>query len=459
MVKTRICGARSRVFLAASALLLSLTYARAGEGVDPNASFKPAQPSAPQAPSSPNEPKRTSPSQAERRQAVHKPVKAETAASHAHAPAAGETRFRADEAVVEFSARTPAAAIDAVRRRHRLDEIETTRTVLIGDDLRLWRAADGRSALAILRELGGEPLVVSAQPNYVYALQQATDAARPAVATQYALGKLKVDAARSLASGDKVLVAMVDSGVDESHPDLQGAIAAKTDTIGGASSTLDHGTSIAGAIGARGAVEGVAPKARILSVRAFEATPSGPQGTTLSIVRGIDWAVTAQAKIVNMSFAGPPDPDVLRIVAAANAKGVILIAAAGNAGPTSPPLYPAADAGVVAVTAIDSDDKLFESANRGRYISVSAPGVDVLLPVANGGYDLKSGTSVAAALVSGVAALMLEHNPALRPDALKKTLTSTARPLAAAGHEAEFGAGLVDAMRALGADKPTAKAP
>jgi subtilisin family serine protease len=260
-----------------------------------------------------------------------------------------------------------------------------------------------------------------------------------------------------LATGDRVLVAMVDTAVDDSHPDLKDAIVAKTDTIGGALWTLDHGTAIAGAIAARGAIEGAAPKARLLAARAFEASPSGPQGTTLSIAKAVDWAVGAQARIVNMSFAGPPDPELQRIVAAAAAKGVLLVAAAGNAGPKSPPLYPAADVGVVAVTAVDADDKLFQNANRGKYVALAAPGVDILLPAPNGGYDLKSGTSVAAAFVSGVAALMMERNPSLKADAAKKTLVSTARPLAPAGHEAEFGAGLVDALQALGGDKPAAK--
>jgi subtilisin family serine protease len=358
--------------------------------------------------------------------------------------------------LIETSARTSGAAIEALRRRHRLEEVETTRVALLGNDFHLWRAADQRAPLTLLTELAREPAILAVQPNYVYLLQQAAEAPKPAASAQYALGKLRVDAARTLASGDKVLVAMVDSGVDETHPDLQGAIADKTDTIGGAAAALDHGTSIAGAIGARGAIEGVAPKARILSVRAFESTPSGPQGTTMSILKGVDWAVRGQARIINMSFAGPPDPDIARAVAAASAKGVILIAAAGNAGPKSPPLYPAADAGVIAVTAIDANDRLFENANRGAYISVAAPGVDVLLPAANGGYDLKTGTSVAAALVSGVAALVLERNPALQPDALKKALTATARVLAP-GHETEFGAGLVDAKQALDGDKANAK--
>ena len=99
---------------------------------------------------------------------------------------------------------------------------------------------------------------------------------------------------------------------------------------------------------------------------------------------------------------------------------------------------------------------MFENANVGRYVAVAAPGVDVLLPAPDGKYELETGTSVSAALVSGVAALVLARRPTMQPAGLRKLLTSTARPLGAGGHEAEFGAGLVDAQRAL-ADGSAAK--
>ncbi len=106
-----------------------------------------------------------------------------------------------------------------------------------------------------------------------------------------------------------------------------------------------------------------------------------------------------------------------------------LVGAAGNAGPKSPPLYPAADENVVAVSATDADDAVYPMANAGPYIAVAAPGVDVLLPAPNGGYAMKTGTSVSAALVSGIAALMIERRPEASPSELKVWLEKTARPI------------------------------
>ena len=106
---------------------------------------------------------------------------------------------------------------------------------------------------------------------------------------------------------------------------------------------------------------------------------------------------------------------------------MVLIAAAGNAGPRSPPLYPAADPNVIAVTATDIDDALFSGANRGSHIAVAAPGVDVLVPGPAATYQFTTGTSVASAEVSGVAALLIERNPKLTPADVRRILTRTAK--------------------------------
>jgi len=175
----------------------------------------------------------------------------------------------------------------------------------------------------------------------------------------------------------------------------------------------------------------VAPAAQLLAARAFSATSSkaGAQGTTFHILRAIDWAYEEQARVVNMSFAGPKDPLLIKMLGAASAKGMILIAAAGNAGPKAPPAYPGADPNVIAVTATDQQNKLFSQANRGRYIDVAAPGVDVLVAAPQGKFEFTTGTSVATAHVSGVVALMLEKRPDLTATQIRRILSSSGVPV------------------------------
>ena len=159
-----------------------------------------------------------------------------------------------------------------------------------------------------------------------------------------------------------------------------------------------------------------------------------------------------------MSFAGPSDPAIHRLLEAAHKKGIVLVAASGNAGANSPPLFPAADANVIAVSATDAEDKLFEQSSRGRHIAVAAPGAQILLAAPEGAYEVSSGTSYSAAEVSGIVALMLERKPELTPDQVRKILQATAKDLGPKGPDAMFGAGLIDAYGALTADAPPATA-
>ncbi len=155
-----------------------------------------------------------------------------------------------------------------------------------------------------------------------------------------------------------------------------------------------------------------------------------------------------------MSFAGPSDGEMQLMLSALQKKGTVLIAAAGNAGPNAKPLYPAAYPDVIAVTATDADDKLFNRANRGTHIAVSAPGVAILAAAPGASYQMQSGTSFAAAQVSGIAALLLERNPKLDAAAIRRILMSTARDLGTPGHDDQFGSGLADAFGAVESAAP-----
>jgi len=266
---------------------------------------------------------------------------------------------------------------------------------------------------------------------------------------QYALAKLHLGEAHSLATGDKILVAVIDSGVDLGHPDLASRVAGSFDALDKAEKPHAHGTAIAALIAGHGKLLGAAVTFLSVPGRAFDPKGGSAQGTTFAIIKGLDWAVAQHARVINMSFAGPADPMIHRALEAANKKGVVLIAAAGNAGPKSPPLYPAAEPSVIAVTATDASDNLFKGSNRGRHIAVAAPGVDVLIAVPNGGYEISTGTSYSSAEVSGIAALMLQRKPDLTPATVREVLLKTAKDLGKKGRDDDFGAGLADAYRAV----------
>jgi subtilisin family serine protease len=367
-------------------------------------------------------------------------------------PAAGERRYVSNELVVSLPSTLTPQAREALLRRHGLTTLDSHSVALTGATFYRLRIADQRPVSEVIRALEADAGVRTAQPNYRFTLAEqapVAQAAAGAEALQYAVDKLKLPQAHRLATGGQVLVAVIDSGVDTSHPEIAGNIAGSFDALVSQDAAHAHGTAMAGAIVAHAKLTGVAPSARLLAVRAFGSTPTGAESTTLVLLKAIDWAVAHGARVINMSFAGPTDPEITRALAQARKKGIVLVAAAGNAGAKSPPLFPAADGNVVAVTAIGSDDKLLAVANRGKHIAIAAPGVDILAPAPQATYQLTSGTSIAAAHVSGLVALLLERKPDLRPDAVRKLLLSTATDLGPKGRDDQFGAGLADAHRAL----------
>jgi len=360
-------------------------------------------------------------------------------------PPAGEQRFVQNEVLLNVSPGTSNSALDAIARRHRLTRLELRDFAMTQRRLARLRINDGRAVASVIRSLQADARILSAQPNFLYSLEQGEDAA--AGSPQYALGKLRLTEAHALARGASVRVAVVDTPIDANHPDLAGAVAASFDATGAADKPHHHGTGIAGVIAAHGRLTGAAPAVSILAVHAFGSQNS--KGSSMNVLKGLDWAGTSKANIVNMSFAGAADSELQRMLAALRRNGIALIAAAGNAGPNARPLYPAAYPEVIAVTATDADDKVFDQANRGTYIAVAAPGVAILAAAPDEGYRMQSGTSFAAAQVSGVAALLIERNRNLDAAAIRRILTTTARDLGAPGHDDQFGAGLVDALVAV----------
>ncbi len=386
---------------------------------------------------------------------------------HSNIPPGSERRYIPDEIVVEYGG--SAQQLTAFLNRFRLSQLESRRIALLNTTFHRLHILDGSSVPAKLRAIDGDSLLRTAQPHYVFQTVQGATAVGPPQAdqaageqvggapaqadiSQYALAKLRLGEAHALARGDQVLVAVVDSGIDTSHPALTGVVEKSFDALGSNEGPHSHGTAIAGIIAGHARLVGAAPAVHILGARAFSAS----QGSTVSIIAAIDWASGQGARVINMSFAGPSDPALERVLSAAHQKNVVLVAAAGNAGPKSPPLWPAADPHVIAVTATDYDDRLYPMANRGKHVAIAAPGVDILVAQPGDAYKMETGTSFSAAFVSGVAALVLQRRPQLSADAVRKVLLATAHDLGPKGRDDLFGAGLMDAFQAVSTvEKPT----
>lgn len=369
--------------------------------------------------------------------------------------AVADNSYIAKEVLIEIDGTPSDEQVDGITRRHRLTRVQSQNFALTNSTFFRWRISDGRSVDAVVRELMASGDVRSAQRNNIFKLQQQS----PSVVSegdpaQYALTKMRLPEAHALSVGADVTVAIIDSGIDVTHPELAGVIAGTFDALNSEEGPHPHGTGIAGVIAAHGRLMGTAPSAHLLAIRAFGAKSSGAESTSFILLKSLNYAVANGAQVVNMSFAGPHDAVMQRALAAAAAKGVVLVAATGNAGPKSPPLYPAADPNVIAVSATDQSDRLFAQSNRGSYVAIAAPGVDILSSAPDGKYQMASGTSLSSAFISGVVALLIARNPDISAADIRATLASTARDLGPKGRDDQFGAGQADAFSAVSAVAP-----
>src|SRR5882672_4611866 len=365
-------------------------------------------------------------------------------------PPVNETRLVSTEMVFRVGPNVSPQALQAAMQRNGLSPISSENVGLAGGTVYHFQVAGGRPVGDVIRAMEADNIGIPSA-NYTFTLTQERNEQpaneqptneQPAAedqdlagrtgggaSEQYVVNKLQLAEVHKVATGRGVLVAVVDSAIDVNHPDLAGAFVEQFDAVGRREKPHFHGTGMVGAIAAHHRLMGIAPEARILA--------------------GLDWAVRKGARVINMSFAGPYDPMLALAMKNAHAKGVVLIAASGNLGPKSPPLYPAADPNVIAVTAVDENDRLFAQAVRGPHVAVAAPGVDVMVPAPEETYQLTTGTSVAAAHVSGVAALLIERHPNVDAATILEVLTSTAQKLNPKGRDDQFGWGLIDPASAL----------
>jgi subtilisin family serine protease len=304
------------------------------------------------------------------------------------------------------------------------------------------------------------PLWVQSNPAFATspARKLASTDPKPNIGLQYALTRVHIEPVLDVTRGGGVPVAMVDSGVAVAHEALAGASISVLDVIAKPNAPTTtvtpevHGTAIASIIVGHGPLQGIAPDVELLAIRAFKETDpksGAARSSAFYLSKGISAAIDRGARVINLSLSGPQDRLVAHTVEQALMARIAVIAAAGNAGPGAPPAYPAAQAGVIAVTATDDGDRLYRHANRGPYVTLAAPGVDILVAKPPKGYGYLSGTSMATAFVSGLSALMISRVDDLTPVRLRKLLEMSATDLGPPQRDPEFGAGRIDASVAF----------
>jgi len=288
------------------------------------------------------------------------------------------------------------------------------------------------AAIGRLQRLTG---VAWAQPNHLYRAQGQMRALPPG----YGLENLNDSVLAAPAHG---VVAMIDTPAALGHEALLGARIEQRvfapDAAPGA-----HGTAVAALIAGRGNPPGTGWGARLVILAAFPGgSGEGPAiGETRYLAQAFDAAVQLRPNVLNLSFGGPEDRLLAALLDAAAAKGICIAAAAGNGGQMGLPPFPATHPGVLGVTAVDEGLHIYPQATPGPQVAVAALGVD-LIAATPGGYRQVSGTSFAAALVSGALARTPSCAQARDPQAMRTAVKAAARDLGAPGRDAVFGAGL-----------------
>jgi thermitase len=319
--------------------------------------------------------------------------------------------------------------------------------------------------LAEAAALGSDPNVLYAEPDYV-AHAQPTTPNDPSYGSQWGLPKIGAPAAWDVTTGSSsMIIAIVDTGIDLTHPDLSCAgklTAARWNFVGGNSYPNDdngHGTHVAGIAAACGnngvGVAGVAWGARLMPVKVLDSSGSGYYS---DIAAGITYAVDNGAKVINLSLGGAGSSTTLaNAVQYAHDHGVLVVAAAGNCAQggsscgnlTNPVMYPAAYPTVLAVAATDSGDQWASFSEHQPYVDVAAPGVSIYSTLRSGNYGTMSGTSMATPFVSGLAALLWSLTPSFTVDQIANTIEAAADDLGAPGKDDYYGYGRINAGRTL----------
>ena len=377
-------------------------------------------------------------------------------------------QLRSRQIIVALSDRLrpewPAIARD-LQAQYRLRPVGEFPLTSIGVQCLVYQVPTDQPLDAVIARLKTDPRVELVQPNQTFGGLQAAPP-DPYAEMAYGAKLLRADLAHRISTGQGVAVAVIDTGADTDHPDLRGRIAETATFVEGGEPSFRadrHGTAVAGIIGARadGAVlEGIAPEARLTVLKAcWYSDPAGPKArcSSWTLAKAVDHAINRGIKVMNLSLGGRVDDLLARLLAAADRRGIVVVVATLD-NPDDPG-FPASLDTVIPAVACDANRRVDSPRWRGIAFAAAAPGVDVVAPAPNAGYSLVSGSSLAAAHVTGVVALLLQQTPQATPDQIKTLLRTTAKPVAGSNPAAIPKVGMVDACAALARQAPQLACP
>jgi hypothetical protein len=323
----------------------------------------------------------------------------------------------------------PAAGVDRlldqIAREHGLERVDGWQISSLGVYCEVYRLARGQDRYQILARLRADDRVESAQPMLVYDTE-GMHYNDPYAEMQPALAALSLDVVHEFATGRGVTVAVIDSMVDDDHPEIRGRVPVRRDLVRGrrpGGRAEIHGTAIAGVIASMAnnavGIVGVAPDAEIESLRAcwtVDATSGRAMCSSFSLAQALEVALRSGVKVINMSLSGPRDPLIERLIEAAIRQEVIVVAALPDHD-ESEAGFPASLPGVIAVASGNGRKSMVQA--------LSAPGTEILSTAPNSGYAFFSGNSMSSAFAAGVVALLLEHRPSLTGEEVFGLLAET----------------------------------
>jgi thermitase len=317
---------------------------------------------------------------------------------------------------------------------------------------------EGTDEVAVMRELKKDNRLKYVELDM--AVTPSASVTDPYYANSWALPKIQTPAAWDIANGSGVTIAILDTGIDGTHPDLAPNMVPGWNMYDNNADTSDvhgHGTIVAGtaamAANNNNGSSGVAWGSKIMPVRI--SAPDGSVAYYSTVANGIYWAADHGAKVANISFSGILASSTIDSAAQyMRSKGGVVVTGAGNTGGLLS--YAASDSMLVAA-ATDNNDQRASWSSYGSYVDISAPGVSVYTTNRGGGYGYASGTSISSPVVAATAALMMSANNNLSPADVDQILKSTALDLGAAGHDIYYGTGRVDAAKAVAAAQSTIK--